>query len=185
MKKNIISISGEIASGKGTVAKLISEELNYEIYSASMAFRQMAREMGMSIGEFGKYVEQRPKLDQETENKMEEYAKTHDNVILDGRMAWYVAPFSFKVYIKVNIDVASERVFNDKRGKEDSYKSIEETKAAIIDRFKNENRRYLNVYGVNKEDESNYDLVFDSTGKTPEECKKIILDGYNKWLEDK
>ena len=182
MKKNMISISGEIASGKGTVAKLISEELNYEIYSASMVFRQMAREMEMSIGEFGSYVEARPELDKQTEQRMEDYAKANDNVILDGRMAWYVAPFSFKIYIKVDIDVATERVFSAGRGKEDSYDTLEETKTAIIERFENENRRYKNVYGVDKSDPSHYDLVFDSTGKTPEECKNIVLDAYKEWL---
>ena len=31
-KKNIISLAGELASGKGTVSKLLSEELNYTIY---------------------------------------------------------------------------------------------------------------------------------------------------------
>ncbi len=181
MKKNIISISGFIASGKGTVAKLLSEELGYEIYSASMVFRQMAREMEMSIGELGSYVEKRPELDRQTEERMKKYALENDEVILDGRMAWYVAPFSFKVYIKVDADVAAERVYNDKRGKEDSYNSLEETKKAIIDRFENENRRYQNVYNVNKADESHYDLIFDSTGKTPEECKEIVLNAYKEW----
>ena len=32
MKKNIISISGELASGKGTVSKILMKELNYGVY---------------------------------------------------------------------------------------------------------------------------------------------------------
>ncbi|MEG0073442.1 MAG: cytidylate kinase family protein [Clostridia bacterium] len=184
MKKEMIALSGEIASGKGTVGKIISKTLGYEIYSASMVFRQMAREKNMSITDFGKYVEERPELDLETEKRMGEYAKANSKVILDGRMAFYVAPFAFKVYMKVDTDVAAERMFNDNRGKEDSYDTLEETKASIIDRYENENTRYMNVYNVNKADESNYDLVFDTTGKSPEECAKIILDAFQIWLNN-
>ncbi len=182
MKKNIIAISGEIASGKGTVCKLISEELKYEIYSASMVFRQMAREMDMSISEFGKYVEERPHLDLETEERMKKYALDNDNVILDGRMAWYVAPFAFKVYMKVDLDVAAKRVMGASRGKEDTYESVEDARKAIEERFENENIRYKNVYNVDKTDENNYDLVFDTTDKTPEECADLILEAYKKWI---
>ena len=31
-KKNIISLAGELASGKGAVSKLLCEELNYTVY---------------------------------------------------------------------------------------------------------------------------------------------------------
>lgn len=185
MKKNIISISGDIASGKGTVCNILKEKLNYEIYSASMVFRQMAREMNMSISEFGKYVEERPHLDLETEERMKKYAEENDNVILDGRMAWYVAPFSFKVYMKVDTDVAAKRVMGASRGKEDTYNSVEEAREAIKERFENENIRYKNVYGVDKTDPSNYDLIFDTTDNTPEMCAEIIYEAYKSWLEDK
>ena len=181
MKKNIIAISGDIASGKGSVCEIITEKLKYEVYSASMVFRQMAREMNMTIGELGKYVEERPELDIETDERMKKYAMANDNLILDGRMAWYVAPFAFKVYMKVDLDVAAKRVMGAGRGKEDQYETVEEAKKAIKERFENENIRYKKVYNVDKADEKNYDLVFDTTDKTPEECAKLILDAYEKW----
>lgn len=181
MKKNIIAISGDIASGKGSVCKIIEERLNFKVYSASMVFRQMAREMNMTIGELGKYVEERPELDVETDERMKKYAMENDNLILDGRMAWYVAPFAFKVYMKVDLDVAAKRVMGADRGKEDQYETVEIAKREIKGRFENENIRYKNVYKVDKSDEKNYDLVFDTTDKTPEECAEIILDAYSKW----
>ena len=181
MKKNIIAISGDIASGKGSVCEIIKEKLNFEVYSASMVFRQMAREMNMTIVELGKYVEERPKLDIETDERMKEYATKNDNLILDGRMSWYVAPFAFKVYMKVDLDVAAKRVIGASRGKEDRYETVEIAREAIKERAANEVTRYKNVYNVDKSDEKNYDLVFDTTDKTPEECAKIILDAYIKW----
>ena len=50
-------------------------------------------------------------------------------------------------------------------------------------RYKLENERYFNLYGVRKEDESNYDYVLDTTELTPEQVADKIEEEYKKWLE--
>ena len=50
-------------------------------------------------------------------------------------------------------------------------------------RFKMENERYFELYGVHKEDFANYDLVIDTTNKTPEEVKDEIIKEYQNWLK--
>ena len=52
-------------------------------------------------------------------------------------------------------------------------------------RYEQENMRYLKTYNVKRDDMSNYDLVIDTTSKSPEEVTKIILKEYRKWLKDK
>ncbi len=49
-------------------------------------------------------------------------------------------------------------------------------------RFELENERYFKVYGIHKEDMSNYDFVLDTTNLTPEEVKEKIILEYKKWL---
>ena len=39
-----------------------------------------------------------------------------------------------------------------------------------------ENERYYNLYGVRKEDESNYNLVIDTTNFTPEQVAEKIIE---------
>ena len=39
-KKHIISISGDLASGKGTVSKILIEKLNYEVYRNGNYFKE-------------------------------------------------------------------------------------------------------------------------------------------------
>ena len=43
---------------------------------------------------------------------------------------------------------------------------------------------FFKLYGIHKEDLSNYDLVIDTTKMTPEEVKQEILTKYKKWLEE-
>ena len=98
---------------------------------------------------------------------------------------WYAVPQSFKVYLKVDINVAAKRVFEDetRRTTESKFATIEEQKKDIEKRYKLENERYLELYGVRKEDESNYDLVLDTTNLTPDQVADVIEEEYKKWLE--
>ncbi|MBR3325213.1 MAG: (d)CMP kinase [Clostridia bacterium] len=184
-KKHIISMAGDLASGKGTVSKIISEELNYGIYKNGEYFRQLAKEMNMDVTSFNIYVKDHPEIDRKIENSATEYAQKNDNFIIDARLGWYAVPESYKVYLKVETEVAAERAFNDvNRKSTEAFSTVEEQEEDLIRRFALENERYFSLYGVHKEDMSNYDLVVDTTKLTPDEVARIIIENYNKWLEN-
>lgn len=183
IKKHIISLGGELASGKGAVSKILQEKLNYTIYRNGEYFRKLAKEANMDVTAFNKYVENHPEIDRQIENSASEYAKNHDNIIIDARLGWYAVPESFKIYLRVDIDVASKRAFNDQNRKStEKFATIEEQKQDLIKRYNLENERYWNLYKVHKEDERNYDLVIDTTHHTPEEVADLIIKEYNQWL---
>ena len=46
-KKHIISLAGDLASGKGAVSKELADRLNYEIYRNGEYFRKLAKEHNM------------------------------------------------------------------------------------------------------------------------------------------
>ncbi len=184
-KKHIISLGGELASGKGTVSKILMKRLNYSVYRNGDYFRKLAKESGMDVTTFNEYVKGHPEIDRQIENSASEYAKEHDNFIIDARLGWYAVPQSFKVYLKVDINVAAKRVFEDetRRTTERKFDTVEEQKKDIEKRYKLENERYWELYGVRKEDESNYDLVLDTTNLTPDQVADVIEEEYRKWLE--
>jgi len=183
-KKHIISLSGDLASGKGTVSNILTADLNYGIYRNGEYFRKLAKEMGMDVTSFNVYVKEHPEIDRQIENSAAEYAKQNDNFVIDARLGWYAVPESFKVYLKVDLDVSAQRAFYDeKRKSTEKFNTVEEQKQDIIRRYNYENERYWNLYQIRKNDMSNYDLVVDTTEKTPEEVAKIIEEEYSKWLE--
>lgn len=183
MKKNIITIAGDLASGKSRVTDILRQDLNYEIYRNGEYVRKLAKEKGLNITSFNEYLKDHPEIDQQIEKSAAEYAKTHDNLIVDARLGWYAIPNSFKIYLKVDIDVAAKRAFEDENRKEtEKFETIEEQKADMIRRYKLENERFFKLYGVRKEDMSNYDLVVDTTNSTVEKTAKLIEEKYQKWL---
>lgn len=185
MKKHIISLTGDLASGKSRVTDLLQKELGYSVYRNGERFRALALEMGMDVVAFNIYVENHPEIDRKLEAQATEYAETNENFIIDARMGWYAIPDSFKVYLKVDRDVGASRAFNDeKRKKSENYATVEEYKEYMIKRANLETERYFNLYGVRKDDMNNYDLVVDTTNLTIEEVKQKILDEYTKWMKE-
>ena len=184
VNKHIISLAGDLASGKGTVSLLLKEDLGYTIYRNGDYVRALVKEKNMSITEFNIYLESHPQIDIQIEKSAAEYAKNNDNLIIDARLGWYAVPHSFKVYLKVDIDVSAKRAFNDpKRKATESFNTIEEQKQDIIKRYNLENERYFKLYGIRKDDMSNYDLVIDTTNMTAKETSDKIKEEYFKWLD--
>ena len=184
MKRKIISVAGDLGSGKTTVTKLMQRDLGYDIYRNGTYFRKLAEEHKMSVTEFNEYVISHPEIDRQIEQSAREYANTHDEFIIDARLGWYAVPESFKVYLKVDLEEAARRAFNDPdRKKTESFASIEEQKEDIKKRFELENKRYFELYGVHKEDLSNYDFILDTTNILPEEVSSRIIEAYKTWLE--
>ncbi len=105
-------------------------------------------------------------------------AHPNDIWIIDSRLAFHNIPEAFSVRLTTKPNVAGKRLFNDKtRGKEDSkYKSIEEATKEREERRIGEKERYLNRYGVNLEDEENYDLIIDTSYSTPSDIAEVILE---------
>ena len=183
-KKNIISLAGDLAAGKGTVSEILIKDLNYGIYRNGEYARKLAKDMGLDITSFNAFLNEHPEIDLQIEKSASEYAKDHDNFIIDARLGWYAVPESFKVYLRVDIDVAAQRAFNDlKRKGTENFNTIEEQKEDMQKRFNMENERYWKLYHVRKDDMSNYDLVVDTTNITPEEVADKIKAEYFKWLE--
>jgi len=182
-KRNIISLAGDLASGKGTVSEILIKELNYGIYRNGEYARKLAKDMGLDITSFNSYLAEHPEIDLQIEKSAAEYAKDHDNFIIDARLGWYAVPESFKVYVTVDIDEAAKRAFNDQNRKStECFGTVEEQKADMQRRYKLENERYWDLYKVRKEDMSNYDFVIDTTNITAEEAAQEIKEKYLEWL---
>ena len=174
-KKIKISTTGDLGSGKSTVCKLIMEQYGLKVYSIGSIQRSLAQKYNMSIFDFNKYMEIHTEIDEEIDNELTEIGRRDEDMILDSRMAWHFVPQSFKVYLAVDIDTAVQRICTADRGKVESYASLEDAKIKILQRKSSENCRYLSKYKVDCSDMKNYDIVIDTTCRTPQEAANIIM----------
>lgn len=174
-----ISITGDLGSGKSCVAKLLCHTTSYEYFSTGSLQRKLAAEKGMNTLELNYFSEQTNDVDDYIDAFLKKIEADQDSpvrYVLDSRLAWHFVPSSFKVFLTVQPDVAAQRVVADKeRSGEPSTSEAEETKRNLLERQAVESRRFKKLYNITYRDLSNYDLVIDTSDKTPEEVAALIL----------
>jgi len=80
-----------------------------------------------------------------------------------------------KVLIDAPLAVRAERI----AGREG--KSVKEATKEVKERERSERARYSKVYGIDVRDTSTFDLVVDSSDKTPDEVARLIEEAVATW----
>lgn len=151
----IVTIGGEVASGKSTLARELASRLGFRHVSAGAIMREMAAEQGMSLLEFSSYAESHPEVDREIDDRQKKLASSGDCVV-EGRLSAHFLPADFKVWLTAELSERARRA----RGRGDREEDIT---AAIKKRAKSERKRYIKFYNIDLNDTSIYDLVLDTT----------------------
>ena len=166
----IITLGGLAGTGTSTTAELLSEKLDIPFISAGSVFRDMARERGMSVLEFGEFAEGNDDIDKEIDKRQAEMAKSSDNLIVEGRLsAYFVEEADLKLWLVTPFDVRSERI------SERESKSVEIAGEEIIAREKSEALRYMDIHNIDISNMDIYDLIINTGTFDPEQVSEIIL----------
>lgn len=181
----IITISGMPGSGKSTVAELLAKKLKAERIYVGGLRRELAREKGMTLQKLNEYAATHPETDVDVDHmaaaKARESEKKGVIVIVEGRTQFHFLPESIKIYMKVRPEEGARRIWNDLQNKalqekrnEGNIPSFEAMKKRIYEREEEDAARYKKYYNIDQRDESQYDLVIDSTGLTPQQVVEKI-----------
>lgn len=173
----IITISGMIGSGKSSVADEIARRLGYQRYSSGDFMRELAQERNISLIELSRIAEKDAGIDKEIDKRQIQLGKTHDNFVIDGRLAWYFIPKSVKIYLDVSNEEAARRIYKDKKDtrQTEQSSSFEELAKKIQERKDSEIKRYKRYYGINHHDRKNYDIYLDTTNMSLKEEIEYLM----------
>lgn len=169
MKLVTIAISGLHGTGKTTAAKSLADKLGLRLVSAGSVFREMAEERDMSLTEFSGYVEEHPEIDREIDKRTAEESKK-DNVLLDARLSgWMAQGADLRILLTAPFEERVQRIAD--RDERPYDEVMEET----ISREASEEKRYRELYDIDVNDYSVFDLILD-TGKFDKEQMIEILE---------
>ena len=182
----LISITGKLGSGKSTICNLLKDRYGFEIYSTGAFQREVAREMGITTLELNKRLREDPSLDYVIDDAVKKLSieRAQDKLIFDSRMAWHFAEKSFKIFLTIDPREAARRVMLNQRGSEEFYANEDEACEKLIERSQVEQARFMQIYGVDYYDFNNFDLIVDTTSRTPEEILGIIMAAYESYVAD-
>lgn len=127
----------------------------------------------MDLVAFGEYAEKHPEVDQQLDARMIEVARNR-GVVLEGRMvAWQLQQADaggLKVLLEAPEAVRAQRV----AGRE-GIANVETVLVENRHREASEAKRYREYYGFDPNDPRHYDLVIDSSDKTPDQVADIVV----------
>lgn len=164
-----VAVSGLHGTGKSTAARALADKFNLQYISAGEVFRRMAEERNMDLTEFSEYVEDHPEVDKEIDQRTVEKAK-EDNVLVDARLAgWMVENPDINILLVAPVEERIRRIANRENS---SYKNIMEETLA---REGSERKRFKDLYGIDVEDYSPFDLVLDTEKFDKEAMIQILV----------
>ena len=183
----LISITGKLGSGKSTVCGILKEKYGFEIFSTGTINREFARSLGISTLELNERLKEDPALDKEIDGTVTRLSieKKDEKLIFDSRMAWHFAKDTFKIFLTIDPMEAARRVMLNQRGAEEHYETVNDACEGLLKRGSVERERFIQIYGVDYFDHNNFDLIVDTTSRTPDEIVNIIVENYESYCNNK
>ena len=187
-KKHIITVSGKPGSGKSSTADRVAEMLSYTRFSSGDMVRSILDKRDMTLAQFNARAESDHHLDEEIDEQLRDLRRKND-IVIDSRLGFYWIPESFKVYLDLDMDVASARIFKDAQENVGRAKgagtasSLGEVAKQVQGRMRNEQRRYKAMYSVDPYDTRHFDLVVNTSRHSPQTVALTVFDHYQQWLE--
>jgi CMP/dCMP kinase len=173
-----IVVSGDLGSGKSTVTTELARRLDLRRVSVGDLYRQMAQSRGMSALQLNRHAELDDAVDGYVDQLQQEIAKSDEQLVVDGRLAWFFFTDAFKVHLITDPVVAANRVLSRPSDEVEAYSSLAEAIERLENRSESERIRFLTRYGADKNRLRNYDLVCDTTSARSDEVVDRIIEAY-------
>ncbi|ABR55393.1 cytidylate kinase, putative [Methanococcus vannielii SB] len=157
----IITIGGLPGTGTTTISKLLSEKYGLSHVCAGFIFRDMAKENNMTLQEFSNYAEKNSGVDNEIDRRQVEAAKS-GNLILEGRLAGWILKKNDMVP-DLSIWLKADPMVRCKRISEREHENVDLALEKMLLREASEKKRYKEIYNIEIDDLSIYDLVIESS----------------------
>ena len=174
----IVAIGGPHGSGKSSVAKRLAEELEMNYISAGDVFRQIARERNLTLEEMSNKVLMEPKLDQQIDDRTKKLG-SKENTVVDAQLAAYFTPKNaiLKMSINASFETRCKRI-----AARDNH-TLQEATSETKTREKSERKRFLDLYNIDINDDTVYDIIINSDRMSEEEtyqmAKSIVLRSFD------
>ena len=157
-----------MGAGKTTLAERLSQALEYEELYIGGIMREIAEERGLSIEAFYEQLKDEPDLERSIDDRQARMMHEKDNLIIQGRVAWFFAkesPFKvFNIFLGVSPEVGAKRSLERVENGGHTQDDMVNTNAL---RTQLELQRYHALYGIEDFlDPKHYDFVLDTTDLT-------------------
>lgn len=171
-----IVLSGLAGSGKSSVGQALAEKLDYTFRVASHYAREEAKRRGITIQELQVQLDEEPEFDRELDGRLVQWGQSEDHWIMDYRLGCALIPEATSIYLIVEDDEAARRIqAASRQGEFTGTETTQEVLASIRARNENMRTRFLKLYDIDFTDESLYDHIIATDGKSLDEVVNEMI----------
>ncbi len=166
-----IILYGESGVGKSSIAQNLAEIFSLKKVSVGDIMREHANNLGITIYEFDKLCAENSQYDLEVDKKIADIGNSQENIILDGRLAWYFVTNGIKIKLTCSYDEVLKRIA------ERENLSLIEVDEKTQERQNYYKTRYAQLYPYidYPPRDNHFDIVFDTTNYSLDEAIKELV----------
>lgn len=176
----VIAVSGPPGSGKTTLAQNLARILGLRYFSTGAIFRRLAKEKGIPLEELSRIAETDYSIDRYIDSQAINEARK-GRVVLDGHLtAWIARDYAdLLIYVTAPLEIRIQRIA------ERENRPFQEVLRETLIREKSEKKRYKDIYGIDVNDLSIFDLIINNKRLNSQETLNIALEAVKQVVKKK
>jgi cytidylate kinase len=177
-----ITVGGLPGSGTSTLCRALAEAIDIPYVYAGSLFREQAKARGLTLAEFGALCEKDDSVDRDLDaSQARMLLDCDDGLLLEGRLSGWLA-FRYKVpALKVWVICPTDERIRRITERDGGVNQRELT----LEREKSEHGRYRNMYNIDLQDFTPYDVVLDSSRMTTLQMVEKLVAIWDLSCEDR
>jgi CMP/dCMP kinase len=164
-----IAISSQSGCGNTTATQNVGATLGLQV--VNYTFRDLADDLGITFDEIH-YRAGGTKVFDYLTDLVQIRASLRPKVVVGSRLAAWLVPADLRVWLQASLEERAQRIFRREPGK---YASYEAVLYSTLKRDEQNRKRYLQLYGIDINDRSDFDIIINTEKLTAEQVSSLIV----------
>jgi CMP/dCMP kinase len=164
-----IAVSGLSGCGNTTATHNVGETLDLQV--VNYTFRDLATDLELPFEDIQAEAEQSRVFDYLTDLQLIR-ASLQPKVIVGSRLAAWLVDADLRVWLQAPLETRAKRIF---RREPERYPSYEAVLYRTLQRDEQNRKRYLQLYGIDINDRSDFDIIINTEKLTAEQVSSLIV----------
>jgi CMP/dCMP kinase len=164
-----IAISSHSGCGNTTATDNVGRTLRLDV--VNYTFRDLAKELEIQFEEIQRRAGESRIFDFLTDLKLMR-SSLRPRVVVGSRLAGWLVNADLRVWLHAPLEARAKRIYQRERDKHASYESV---LYRTLQRDEQNRKRYLEVYGIDINDRSDFDIIINTEKLTAEQVSSLIV----------
>lgn len=164
-----IAISSQSGCGNTTATDTVGATLELQV--VNYTFRDLGNDLGITFDEIHSRADGTKIFDYLTD-LVQIRASLQPRVVVGSRLAAWLVAADLRVWLHASLEERAKRIYRRESGKYPNYEAV---LYSTLKRDEQNRKRYLQLYGIDINDRSDFDIIINTEKLTAEQVSSLIV----------